>query len=62
MSKYTGGQMEKESRMTVRMPTDLYEWLKNNAEVDRRSLNSQVVEILDKYRQSIQQDSKTVQE
>lgn len=54
--------MDKESRMTVRMPTDLYEWLKNNAEVDRRSLNSQVVEILDKYRQSIQQDSKTVQE
>ncbi len=41
---------EKETRMTVRMPSDLYEWLKVDAESDLRSLNSQVVAILDEYR------------
>lgn len=45
---------DNETRMTVRMPSDLYEWLKLNADKDRRSLNSQVVEILDAYRRSQQ--------
>lgn len=42
--------MDTESRMTVRLPADLYEWLKNDAERNRRSLNAQVVEILDMHR------------
>ena len=44
--------MTEETRMTVRMPADLYEWLKSNADTHRRSLNSQVVEILDAYRRA----------
>mgnify|MGYP001559383658 CR=1 len=45
-----------ESRMTVRMPTELYEWLKFDAEKDLRSLNSQVVAILENYRKQKQSD------
>lgn len=42
--------MDTESRMTLRLPTELYEWIKADAEQNRRSLNSQVVEVLDAYR------------
>ncbi len=42
--------IESESRMTVRMSSDLYEWLKEDAESSLRSLNSQVVAILNDYR------------
>lgn len=41
---------ENESRMTVRMPAELYEWLKSDADDSHRSLNSQVVAILEDYR------------
>lgn len=42
--------MSEESRMTLRLPADLYEWLKIDAANNRRSLNAQVVEILDSHR------------
>lgn len=41
---------ENETRFTLRLPPDLYEWLKQDAKRKRRSLNSQVVEFLDSYR------------
>lgn len=44
---------ENETRMTLRLPCDLYEWLKADASDNLRSLNSQVVAILEEYRQEI---------
>jgi hypothetical protein len=41
---------ELDARMTVRMTTDLYEWLKSDAEKELRSLNAQVLAILENYR------------
>ncbi len=41
---------ELDARMTVRMTTDLYEWLKLDAEKELRSLNAQVLAILENYR------------
>ncbi len=47
---------QKETRMTVRMPADLYEWLKADATGDLRSLNSQVIAILENYRKQKEQE------
>lgn len=41
---------ELDARMTVRMTTELYEWLKADAEKELRSLNAQVLAILENYR------------
>jgi len=49
-------QNESETRMTVRMPQDLYEWLKENAKDNFRSLNAQVVAILEEHRKQIESD------
>lgn len=49
---------QSESRMTVRMPTDLYEWLKSDAEQNLRSLNSQVIAILEEYRKQKENERK----
>lgn len=51
--------MDTESRMTLRLPTELYEWLKSDAERNRRSLNAQVVEILDTYRKQTDKTTDT---
>lgn len=47
--------MELDARMTVRMTKDLYEWLKLDAETDLRSLNAQVIAILESYRKQKEQ-------
>lgn len=39
-----------ESRMTVRMPAYLYDWLKENAGSVHNSLNAHVVFILEEYK------------
>lgn len=46
-----------ESRMTVRMSSDLYEWLKLDAQNNLRSLNAQVIAILEKHRRQTENDS-----
>lgn len=50
--------MELDARMTVRMTKDLYEWLKLDAETDLRSLNAQVIAILESYRKQKEQQKK----
>ena len=50
--------MELDARMTVRMTKDLYEWLKLDAETDLRSLNAQVIAILENYRKQKEQQKK----
>lgn len=51
--------MSEESRMTLRLPADLYEWLKIDAANNRRSLNAQVVEILDSHRRQTEKQPLT---
>lgn len=51
--------MSEESRMTLRLPADLYEWLKDDAANNRRSLNAQVVEILDSHRRQTEKQPLT---
>lgn len=50
--------MELDARMTVRMTKDLYEWLKLDAETDLRSLNAQVIAVLESYRKQKEQQKK----
>ena len=42
--------VENDAQTTVRMPTDLMDWLKQAAERDHRSLNSQIVLYLEQAR------------
>ena len=41
----------------VRMPQDLQEWLVNLAKRERRSLNAQVVVLLERVREQIERDA-----
>ena len=41
----------------VRMPQDLQEWLVNLAKRERRSLNAQVVVLLERVREQIESDA-----
>jgi hypothetical protein len=41
----------------VRMPQDLQEWLVNLAKRERRSLNAQVVVLLERVREQIERDT-----
>jgi len=41
----------------VRMPQDLHEWLVNLAKRERRSLNAQLVVILERVREQVERDT-----
>ena len=43
--------MSDESRMTLRMPTDLYDWIQSDAQRIHNSMNAHVLSILEDYRQ-----------
>ncbi len=43
--------MSDESRMTLRMPTDLYNWIQFDAQRTHNSMNAHVLSILEGYRQ-----------
>ncbi|MCB1718004.1 MAG: Arc family DNA-binding protein [Candidatus Competibacteraceae bacterium] len=43
--------MSDESRMTLRMPTDLYDWIQSDAQRLHNSMNAHVLSILEDYRQ-----------
>lgn len=44
--------MEDEARVTVRFPADLYQELKDRAKENRRSLNNEILVLLERFIQS----------
>ncbi|AUY53016.1 hypothetical protein [Streptomyces sp. CB01881] len=49
--------MNQEARITLRLPTDTHTWLTSQAKRERRSLNSQIVHLLEVARGSASSDT-----
>ncbi|MFI0350196.1 Arc family DNA-binding protein [Actinomadura sp. 9N407] len=51
--------MDDTTRITLRLPTDLHEWLVVEAKTARRSLNSEIVHRLETERDTAETDGET---
>ncbi|HSA49140.1 MAG TPA: Arc family DNA-binding protein [Yinghuangia sp.] len=51
--------MEETTRITLRLPTDLHEWLAAQAKSARRSLNSEIVHRLETERDAAETDAES---
>ena len=47
--------MKLDTQMTIRMTKELYKWLQQDAQGEFRSLNAQVIAILESYRKQKEQ-------
>lgn len=50
--------MKLDTQMTIRMTRELYKWLQQDAQGEFRSLNAQVIAILESYRKQKEQQKK----
>ncbi|MFE9778994.1 Arc family DNA-binding protein [Streptomyces sp. NPDC005775] len=51
--------MDEDKRITLRLPTDLHEWLATQAKSARRSLNSEIVHRLEVERDAAMADAES---
>ncbi|WP_030860502.1 Arc family DNA-binding protein [Streptomyces sp. NRRL S-37] len=51
--------MDEEKRITLRLPTDLHEWLVTQTKSTRRSLNSEIVYRLEAERNAAMADAES---
>lgn len=51
--------MDNEVRMTLRLPEELRDWLRDHASTERRSLNSEIVYMLEVARTAVEGDGES---